>query len=175
MRAEIKHLQRSLGVTMIYVTHDQIEAMTLADRVVLLNDGVIQQVGTPDEIYDNPGNLFVAGFIGSPPMNFVEGLGAGGRFAGPGVTDLPCPGTGKLTLGFRAEDTAIADTGRFSGTVYEVEPTGEATYVVLQMGPHRVNLRCDKKFRPDLGTTLRFDLGAGQALFFDTATGQRVR
>ena len=175
MRAEIKHLQRSLGVTMIYVTHDQIEAMTLADRVVLLNDGAIQQVGTPDEIYDDPANIFVAGFIGSPPMNFVAGEGAQGQFTGPGVAGLPCPGAGKLTLGFRAEDTTVSDSGRFSGIVYEVEPTGEATYIVLQMGPHRVNLRCDKRFRPELGTSLRFDLGAGQALFFDTATGQRVR
>ncbi len=175
MRAEIKHLQRSLGVTMIYVTHDQIEAMTLADRVVLLNDGAIQQVGTPDEIYDDPANLFVAGFIGSPPMNFLAGTATGGQFSAPGITGLPCPGTGQLTLGFRAEDTTVTAAGRFTGTVYEVEPTGEATYVVLQMGPHRVNLRCDKRFRPELGTELRFDLGPGQVLFFDTANGQRVR
>ncbi|MFD1807319.1 ABC transporter ATP-binding protein [Gemmobacter lanyuensis] len=91
MRAEIKHLQRSLGVTMIYVTHDQIEAMTLADRVVLLNDGAIQQVGTPDEIYDDPANLFVAGFIGSPPMNFLAGTATGGQFSAPGITGLPAP------------------------------------------------------------------------------------
>jgi multiple sugar transport system ATP-binding protein len=175
MRAEIKHLQRSLGVTMIYVTHDQIEAMTLADRVVLLNDGLIQQVGTPDEIYDNPANLFVAGFIGSPPMNFVTGEAAGGKFSAPGVSDLPSPGNGKLTMGFRAEDTRISDTGRFCGTVFEVEPTGEATYVVLQLGQHRANLRCDKRFRPELGSSLRFDVAPEQTLFFDTATGQRVR
>ena len=175
MRAEIKHLQRNLGVTMIYVTHDQIEAMTLADRVVLLSDGAIQQVGTPDEIYDDPANLFVAGFIGSPPMNFLAGQAKDGRFTAPGVTDLPCTGNGALTLGFRAEDAALADTGQFTGTVYEVEPTGESTYVVLQMGSHRVNLRCDKKFRPALGATLRFDVAARQRLFFDTTSGQRVR
>ncbi len=86
MRAEIKHLQRSLGVTMIYVTHDQIEAMTLADRVVLLSDGEIQQVGTPDQIYDDPDNLFVAGFIGSPSMNFVSGQATGGTFSTEKVT-----------------------------------------------------------------------------------------
>ena len=89
MRAEIKHLQRNLGVTMIYVTHDQIEAMTLADRVVLLNDGEIQQIGTPDDIYDDPDNLFVAGFIGSPPMNFIEGRREGDRFTATGVA-VPC-------------------------------------------------------------------------------------
>jgi multiple sugar transport system ATP-binding protein len=175
MRAEIKHLQRALGVTMIYVTHDQIEAMTLADRVVLLNDGQIQQVGTPDEIYDDPQNLFVAGFIGSPPMNFVQGQASGGRFNGPGVQNLACPGSGALTLGFRAEDTRISDLGQFSGKVFEVEPTGESTYVVLDMGGQRANLRCDKKFRPALGSELRFDVGAGQCLFFDTTTGNRVR
>ncbi|OSQ49433.1 ABC transporter ATP-binding protein [Thalassospira alkalitolerans] len=175
MRAEIKHLQRSLGVTMIYVTHDQIEAMTLADRVVLLSDGEIQQVGTPDQIYDDPDNLFVAGFIGSPSMNFVSGQATGGTFSTEKVTGLKAPIDGMLTLGFRAEDVVLAEDGRFRGTVYEVEPTGEATYVVLQMDKDRVILRCDKKYRPELGVELHFDIADSQALFFSAETGKRIR
>jgi multiple sugar transport system ATP-binding protein len=175
MRAEIKHLQRSLGVTMIYVTHDQIEAMTLADRVVLLSGGEIQQVGTPDDIYDDPDNLFVAGFIGSPPMNFVEGVARDGGFTATGVSKLAAPRDGDLTLGFRAEDAVLSESGRFSGTVFEVEPTGEATYVVLEMGKSRSIIRTDKKFRPAIGSELRFELQEGHTLFFETEGGRRVR
>ena len=175
MRAEIKHLQRNLGVTMIYVTHDQIEAMTLADRVVLLNDGEIQQIGTPDDIYDDPDNLFVAGFIGSPPMNFVEGRREDDRFTAAGVA-VPCGhGDGALTLGFRAEDVVFDEDGPFSGTVFEVEPTGEATYVVLNLGQTRVMVRADKKFRPQVDAPIRFSVTAERILFFDSASGKRLR
>lgn len=175
MRAEIKHLQRTLGVTMIYVTHDQIEAMTLADRVVLLSHGEIQQVGTPDEIYDDPDNKFVAGFIGSPPMNFIDGIAEEGAFVAAGVSGLEAPTDGNLTLGFRAEDAVLAEEGRFKGQVFEVEPTGEATYVVLDMGKSRTIIRADKKFRPPIGSELRFELKDDHTLFFDAASGMRVR
>jgi multiple sugar transport system ATP-binding protein len=84
MRAELKHMQHQLGITTIYVTHDQVEAMTLAHRVALLEKGVLQQLDTPANIYNAPANLFVAGFIGSPPMNFLDGDLADGRFSGPG-------------------------------------------------------------------------------------------
>jgi multiple sugar transport system ATP-binding protein len=175
MRAEIKHLQRSLGVTMIYVTHDQIEAMTLADRVVLLSGGEIKQVGTPDEIYDDPDNLFVAGFIGSPPMNFVEGIAREGTFTAPDVVAKNAPIDGSLTIGFRAEDVAIGENGAFRGAVYEVEPTGDATYLVVEIGTSRVMIRADKKFRPDIGSAISFDVKSSQILFFDSSTGKRVR
>jgi multiple sugar transport system ATP-binding protein len=175
MRAEIKHLQRNLGVTMIYVTHDQIEAMTLADRVVLLNDGEIQQIGTPDDIYDDPDNLFVAGFIGSPPMNFVEGRREGDRFTAAGVA-VPCDrGDGAVTLGFRAEDVVFDEDGPFFCTVFQVEPTGEATYVVLNLGQTRVMVRADKKFRPQIDAPIRFSVTAERILFFDSASGKRLR
>lgn len=174
MRAEIKHLQRNLGVTMIYVTHDQIEAMTLADRVVLLNEGEIQQIGTPDDIYDDPENLFVAGFIGSPPMNFVEGRIREHQFTSEGVK-IPCPHNGDVTLGFRAEDVMFDEDGPFSGTVFEVEPTGEATYIVMKLGRTRVMVRADKKFRPPVDESIRFAVPSGQILFFDTISGKRLR
>ena len=87
---QIKHLQRQLKITTVYVTHDQIEAMTLADRIVVMDKGAIQQVGTPDEIYSDPANTFVAGFIGSPPMNLIAGEASGGRFRAPGI-EVPAP------------------------------------------------------------------------------------
>ncbi|TNC72240.1 ABC transporter ATP-binding protein [Rubellimicrobium roseum] len=175
MRAEIKHLQRSIGVTMIYVTHDQIEAMTLADRIVLMNKGQIQQVGTPDEIYDDPANLFVAGFIGSPPMNFITGEVADGVFRAPGVIVPGAPGRGPATLGFRAEDVTLSPSGAFQGTVFEVEPTGEATYLVVEVGGARAMLRTDKKHRPALGSPVAFDVPASQCLFFNPSDGLRIR
>ncbi len=175
MRAEIKHLQRELGVTMIYVTHDQIEAMTLADRVVLLSGGEIQQVGTPDDIYDDPDNLFVAGFIGSPPMNFAVGAATGRVFEAPGARVPNAPRDGALTLGFRAEDVAIVEVGAFNGVVFEVEPTGELTYLVIELGEDRVMVRADKRFRPEIGAPISFDVPGDQTLFFDTQTGQRIR
>ncbi len=175
MRAEIKHLQRSLGVTMIYVTHDQIEAMTLADRVVLLSEGEIKQVGTPDDIYDDPDNLFVAGFIGSPPMNFVEGMARDGTFTAQDVLVQGAPTEGSLTVGFRPEDVVIAEGGAFRGSVYEVEPTGDATYLVVEVGTSRAMIRADKKFRPDIGAPISFDVKDNQTLFFDTSSGKRVR
>ena len=176
MRSEIKHLQRTLSATMIYVTHDQVEAMTLADRIVLFSDGEIQQIGTPDQIYDDPENLFVAGFIGSPPMNFIRGASSGGVFEAEGVNRFEAPHDGELTLGFRAEDVVLDPKGRISGTVFEIEPTGDATYVVLEIGSARSIVRAGKKFRPKPGSRLRFDLqNDGQVLFFDTRTGNRVR
>jgi multiple sugar transport system ATP-binding protein len=174
MRAEIKHLQRNLGVTMIYVTHDQIEAMTLADRIVLLHDGVIQQIGTPDDIYDDPDNLFVAGFIGSPSMNFIEGEVVESIFTAEGVS-VPCPHGDTITLGFRAEDVELIPDGSFTGKVFQVEPTGEATYVVIELGGTRVMIRAEKKFRPDLGQEITFGVQEGQILFFDTTNGKRLR
>ena len=113
MRAELKHMQHELGVTTIYVTHDQVEAMTLAHRVAVMDHGVLQQIGTPREVYDRPANLFVAGFMGSPPMNFVRGRIESGRFEGHGVS-LPLDGGaagGDAVLGFRPEDAEIVDPG----------------------------------------------------------------
>ena len=177
MRAEIKHLQRQLGVTTIYVTHDQIEAMTLADRVVVMNKGEIQQIGSPDDIYDDAENLFVAGFIGSPPMNFIEGSVEAGSFASEGVRVEGAPGhTGSVTLGFRAEDVQLAaETGMIAGRVFDVEPTGDATLIVVQIGPNRSTFRADKRTRPAVGDPIAFDVPLSEVRYFDTETGQRIR
>ena len=112
-RHQIKNLSHELQVTTIYVTHDQIEAMTLADRVVVMNKGIIQQVGTPTEIYDTPNNVFVAGFIGSPAMNLIDGELSNGSFEADNVkiTGFSKKLSGKVTLGFRAEDAEMTKTG----------------------------------------------------------------
>jgi len=111
-RAQIKNLCHELQATTIYVTHDQIEAMTLADRVVVMEKGVIQQVGTPTEIYDNPANTFVASFIGNPAMNLVDGEMSAGTFMAQNISvpNLSAP-DGPITLGFRAEDASVASKG----------------------------------------------------------------
>jgi len=129
MRAELKHMQQTLGITTIYVTHDQIEAMTLAHRVAIMKDGELQQLGTPKEVYSDPANLFVAGFMGSPPMNFVEGTSNNGLFAADGLT-LPAhslPDLPTVTLGFRPEDCTVVDKGQgqLDVQVYTLEMTGD--------------------------------------------------
>ncbi|MEL7181988.1 MAG: ATP-binding cassette domain-containing protein, partial [Pseudomonadota bacterium] len=129
-RAQIKNLSHELKVTTIYVTHDQIEAMTLADRVVVMSKGVVQQVGTPTEIYDNPANTFVAGFIGSPAMNLIDGEMANGTFTAQNmsVSGLPTQHSGPVTLGFRAEDASVATSqAEINSNVYSLELLGEAT------------------------------------------------
>ena len=144
MRAEIKKMHADLGATSIYVTHDQIEAMTLADRIVAMHGGVVQQVGTPLDLYDRPANLFVAGFIGSPGMNFLEGryhTGSGGaEFRLADGTAIPLSPRGGLadgapaTLGIRPEHVSLSDEGRWEAGVDLVEPTGFG--IILHLALH---------------------------------------
>lgn len=178
MRVQIKHLQRQLKITTVYVTHDQIEAMTLADRIVVMNKGAIQQVGTPDEIYADPANTFVAGFIGSPPMNLVEGHALEGRFQGPGI-DVPCPTylSGGVTFGVRPEDCSVvpANEGHLSGTVYGVEPTGDCTYLTVKAGGQLFEVKAHRDFRAALDAPVDIGFDTARLYFFDTATGERRR
>ncbi len=156
MRAEIKHLQAELGITTIYVTHDQIEAMTLAHRVAVMKNGVVQQIAPPAEVYDRPANLFVAGFIGSPPMNLITGALVDGDFVAPGVS-LPGVGAGSregVVLGIRPECLSITGPaeGHMTGAVFTTELTGEAVLVTAQVGPARVIARTDRGFSGALPT-----------------------
>jgi len=129
MRTELRRMQHDLGITTVYVTHDQIEAMTLADRVAILEQGVLQQLGTPREIYEDPANLFVAGFIGSPPMNQLHGRHENGRFVNEaGTIDTGLQRTlDRVTLGIRPEDCRIVDasTSALSGRLYALELIGD--------------------------------------------------
>ena len=176
-RAQIKHLQHELKTTTVYVTHDQIEAMTLADRVVVMNKGVIQQVGTPTDIYNNPANTFVASFIGSPAMNLVEGQIANGVFEADGVrvAGLPADRSGPVTLGFRAEDAAIAKSGgEIAAPVYSIELLGEASMITYRLGEALVSVKAAKDFRAAIGETVRAAIPAGICHLFDTASSQLI-
>ena len=176
-RAQIKHLSHELGVTTIYVTHDQIEAMTLADRVVVMNKGVVQQVGSPTDIYDNPANTFVASFIGSPAMNLVDGEIADGVFVAENmrVEGLDKSISGPVTLGFRAEDAAISDAaGEITATVYSMELLGDATMVTAEVGGVIVSVKADKDYRAKIGDKIAASVPAQICHLFDRTSGNRI-
>jgi multiple sugar transport system ATP-binding protein len=176
-RAQIKHLQHELKVTTIYVTHDQIEAMTLADRVVVMNKGKIQQVGTPTEIYDNPANAFVASFIGSPAMNLVDGTIDGGVFRAEGITvsGLQTDVKGPITLGFRAEDASMtSEAAELGADVYSMELLGEATMASFRIGSQLISIKSDKAYRAAIGERVHAAIPASICHLFDAATGARL-
>ena len=175
-RAQIKNLQHELAVTTIYVTHDQIEAMTLADRVVVMNKGEIQQIGTPTEIYDRPANTFVAGFIGSPAMNLVSGSISGGTFTGPNVTVKGLKADdGAITLGFRAEDVEVVKRGGDAkAPVYSMELLGDATQVSIRSGSEILSGKAPKDFRADIGAPIGFKIDPAVCHLFDQQTGSRL-
>jgi len=177
MRVQIKHLQRKLQITTIYVTHDQIEAMTLADRIVIMDGGAIQQIGTPDEIYSNPANTFVAGFIGAPAMNLVEGRVEGGRFTAPGIAvdNVGVGGSREVILGIRPEDCHVAQEGaHLTGTVYGVEPTGDTTYLTIRTGEKLIEVKADRFYRAALESTETVAFDLAHLYVFDKDTGQRI-
>jgi len=175
-RAQIKNLQHELAVTTIYVTHDQIEAMTLADRVVVMNKGEIQQIGTPTEIYDRPANTFVAGFIGSPAMNLVSGSISGGTFTGPNVTIKGLKADDcAITLGFRAEDVEVVKRGGDAkAPVYSMELLGDATQVSIRSGSEILSGKAPKDFRADIGAPIGFKIDPAVCHLFDPQTGSRL-
>ena len=174
-RAQIKNLHHTLKTTTIYVTHDQIEAMTLADRVVVMNHGVVQQVGTPTDIYDRPANAFVASFIGSPAMNLIPGTIAQGTFRAEGMTVADLTATGPVTLGFRAEDASVSTTpAQIAAPVYSMELLGDATLVSVRVGAALVAVRAAKDFRIDIGALLHIRIPPTALHLFDTITGTRL-
>ena len=180
MRAELKHLSRELKITTIYVTHDQIEAMSLADRVAVMRDGVIQQLGTPDEIYNDPANMFVAGFIGSPAMNLVSGSIRGGIFTSDDNTALVAVDSKDrdvVVLGARADDIDITEAGNgdLDVPIYSFENTGENTLLTVQLGAQRIIARGERHLRKDQGDRIGIRLNPGHIYLFDAETGIRIR
>jgi multiple sugar transport system ATP-binding protein len=176
-RAQIKNLHHTLKTTTIYVTHDQIEAMTLADRVVVMSHGLVQQVGTPTDIYDRPANTFVAGFIGNPAMNLVAGQIAGGTFTAPGmrITGLPTHVAGPVTLGFRAEDAQVTAEGdSIDAPAYTVELLGDSTLISVRVGEALVALKGPKDLRVGIGAPVRATVPATAVHLFDHKTGARL-
>ncbi len=171
MRTEIKRLQRQLGVTTILVTHDQIEATTMADRVICMRMGEIEQVGTPDDLYSRPASLFVAGFIGAPPMNLLTGRADGDTVAVDGAT-LPRTGaaSGPVTVGIRPEHIVFADRG-LKATIEDVEPMGRETLYMVdsELGHLRV-LDSAKTSRHSVGDEVRVAFQEDDTLLFDSAS-----
>jgi multiple sugar transport system ATP-binding protein len=179
MRAELKHMQQSFGITTIYVTHDQIEAMTLAHRVAILERGVLQQLAAPAEIYNNPANLFVAQFIGSPPMNIIQGELAGSNFLARD-TKIPSPVTGKVakaTLGVRPEDCSIVAPakGHIAGEIYTNELIGDHTLVTVKSGTDLLAVKAAKDYAGKSGERVGICFEASHTYIFDAADGSRVR
>jgi multiple sugar transport system ATP-binding protein len=183
MRSEIKELHQRLATTSVYVTHDQIEAMTMADRIVVMNDGRVEQIGRPLELYDRPANLFVAGFIGSPAMNFLRGvhrkgggeaieLGDGTRLAAPALRAREGQ---QVVAGVRPENLALAADGAgVPATVVVVEPTGADTQIVTRVpgGQLLAVFRERHDLRP--GQAIRLAPDPLKTHFFDAETGARI-
>ncbi|MCU0928726.1 MAG: sn-glycerol-3-phosphate import ATP-binding protein UgpC [Burkholderiaceae bacterium] len=177
-RLEIQKLHRELGVTSLFVTHDQVEAMTLAQRMIVMNAGRIEQIGTPEEVYQHPATTFVAGFIGSPPMNLLDGRADGSRFTvGGHELPLPCPAprAGALLLGVRPEHLELDDAGRWPLRVETVEMLGAERLVHGELAGAALTLRLDATLAaPRAGDTLRLRAPAERLHWFDPATGRRI-
>ena len=178
MRAELKHLQHELRITTIYVTHDQIEAMTLADRVAVMDNGIISQLDTPERIYNDPDNLFVAGFIGSPSMNLLEGIMEDGKFMHSGFSVKAGFGSNQdVTLGIRPEDLELisAENADCSGRVYSFELTGESTLVTVQLADDRLTIRGPNEYRVAIDETVGIRFNLEKCYLFDSESKQRIR
>jgi multiple sugar transport system ATP-binding protein len=186
MRAEIKRLHLHQHATTVYVTHDQVEAMAMGDRIVVMSNAVVQQVGTPAEVYHDPKNLFVANFIGSPGMQLMEGECVSGIVTMPGGDIYHVPeawrpaidgqiGAGKIVVGFRPEAAEVSDKGPFSGTVFGTDLHG--SYVVLHLklaSDQIVQVRARRDHTYTLDMPVRFDLNETMVRFFDPRTGNAI-
>ena len=177
MRAEIKRLHQASGTTSVYVTHDQVEAMTLGSRIAVMKGGVVQQLGTPSEIYNHPANTYVATFIGSPTMNLLRGGAQGaGQFGIEGAAlalAAPTHAT-ELLLGVRPEHLVLQDDAPWRGQVSVVEPTGPDTYVVVDTAAGNVTLRTDAQARVRPGERVGLAVSPAHAHWFDARTQERV-
>ena len=184
MRTEIKALQKRLGTTTIYVTHDQSEAMTMADRIVLLNNGKIEQVGAPLDVYDSPNTVFSAGFIGSPSINLLDGRieMKGDRplvrigdasVAAPPIKAAVSDGM-PVVYGIRPEQMSLVDAGGLPATVHLVEPNGPDTLIIAFVGETEVRMLTQQRVNLSSGETIHFSPNIDGALLFEPSTGTRL-
>ena len=181
MRVEITRLHRELGTTIVYVTHDQVEAMTLADKIVVLKEGRIQQIGTPLSLYDDPQNVFVAGFIGSPTINLLRGSITDGKLLIPSletlkldVSDTITSSMSELIIGLRPQHLKLAKSGDLE--VEFTEALGDVSYVYLKtQSGDRVVVESREEKLPSTGSKVGITSTPNKALFFDPTTEQRVR
>ena len=182
MRSEITQIHRETGATTIYVTHDQTEAMTMADRIVVMKDGYVQQVGTPRELYFDPVNVFVAGFIGEPPMNFVRGKVEGGKLAiGPNLVDLKVKLGDKLSqyegkeivFGFRPESVKLGEHKEayvLPANVELTEMLGDNTNVYITLDEVHSILKVDPHNTPEVDSDITFSIPYENVYLFDGET-----
>jgi multiple sugar transport system ATP-binding protein len=182
MRAEIKQLHRAAQVTTVYVTHDQVEAMTLGDRIAVMKAGVIEQLGTPDEIYDRPATRFVAEFIGSPAMNVLAAEPASGGVAARGIGlplddaqrgALAASGATATLYGLRPEALSFADAG-LPGTVTMIEPTGPETYALVDTAVGKLTARVPGRLRASTGAAVALRWSTSEVHLFDARTERRI-
>jgi multiple sugar transport system ATP-binding protein len=178
MRSELKHLHHELKTTTLYVTHDQVEAMTLGSRVAVMHQGKLMQLDEPGRVYADPANLFVAGFMGSPPMNFLRGALIDDAFVADGarVAGITVRYCGACIAGFRAEDASLtSEGGAIRGNVFAVEPLGDSTLVTLSCATGRVVVRARKDVRPAIDSALGISVDPERLFLFDPQTERRVR
>jgi multiple sugar transport system ATP-binding protein len=189
MRAEIKQLHIAQEATTVYVTHDQIEAMAMGDRIVVMSSAEIQQVGTPAEVYYNPANLFVARFIGSPGMNLVHAYHSQGEVRLPGGDNafivsedwkkaIPeeIGGEGEVIVGFRPEAAWISESGGISGEVYANELQGAFAVLHININEHEiVHIRTDRLADYPIGSSVHFDLDPNMVRYFNPSTESAIR
>jgi multiple sugar transport system ATP-binding protein len=183
MRSEIRELHQRLGTTCIYVTHDQIEAMTMADKIVVLNNGLVEQIGSPLDLYDRPGNLFVASFLGSPAMNFLAGSLIGGErpaFITPSGFSIAIDAVpnkyshGPVMCGFRPEAVVLGGDRPLPAIVGVVEPTGSETHVFAKLGDTNIIAVLRERVRLPPGAGLPISVAPESVHLFDASTSQRM-
>ncbi|KAJ54641.1 sugar ABC transporter ATP-binding protein [Actibacterium mucosum KCTC 23349] len=178
MRTEIKELHQRLKTTTIYVTHDQDEAMTMADRIVVMNTGVVSQIGAPLDLYDRPANTFVAGFIGSPAMNFMDGTIQGGKFQAANGSSWALPSDAKVTEGqrctFGVRPEFVEAGGDVAAKVIVTEPTGSETQIVADMGGEHFTCLFNERIAAQPGDTLKIGADPEKCHVFDIETGLRL-
>lgn len=195
MRGELKHLQRVLNTTMIYVTHDQLEAISMADRIVIMHMGEIQQIGTPDEVFNKPANHFVADFIGDPPMNFIEchvESESGNQFLVN--RDIKCAMPAKMAglvnlatfhnteqsviMGIRSEDVGLSlekkDNSSAKGQVYVASPAGKDIVIAVQVGEHTIRTIQPSHINVDMGQNVWLNFESSKMHLFDKLSGKRL-
>ena len=184
MRAELQEIQNELGVTTVYVTHDQTEAMTMADKIAVLNGGELQQLGTPLECYFEPNNQFVAGFIGEPSMNFFETTVEGTRLRGEAIEyelseslRSTLGETTDLVLGIRPEDITVAEKSggqTVTATIQVVEPLGDTNYVHATVGSHEITVQLPNEDYVDVGSEVEFEFPIEKIHLFDARSGDAI-
>jgi multiple sugar transport system ATP-binding protein len=177
-RSFLKQLQRELATTAVFVTHDQAEALALADRMAVMESGVIRQVGTPSELFHRPANLFVAGFIGSTPMNLIPGTvsSAGVEFDGGllPIESVPTVGSGDVYYGIRPEYVRLDDAGALRGTVAITENLGPEFLVTVDVGAIQIRAMIEEGSEPQPGDTVGVTPATRRVLLYDRATGELI-